>query len=494
MRTISIINQKGGCGKTTTAINLSGILARRGLRCLLVDLDPQSHCAAGLAIPEQRIDLDIGDALLAPPSTGVDRTRLLWRVSRNLDLAPSRTKLAGLESSRGGLADAPDNHLRLSGFLQSLASDYDVCIIDCPPTIGLLTFNAMAASQEVIIPVETAFFALQGATKQVSTIRSLSKRLDAPPRHHILPTLHEESNALARDILGEIRRRFVDRVIPCVIRQDSTLKEAASFGQPVVEYSPDSIGALDYTALADWLASAMGLPGYGASVDGRARPASVDGSEFDQRSEPQTVVVPATTPSPELARRVEAGAAVMDSLVAVMPTTDRMPGESPLVIVPSTSPERAASSVSRMSELVALARAASELRSRSWNGEGGAPTPKPGTVEAELAETARRETVQTLFGARHTRSGALFVQPLATGGSVAIAGEFNGWEPTEGTMRRNEALGVWETCVQLPPGRWRYRLVVDGQWMVDPHNPAIEPNSYHGMNSVIEVPASARRA
>ena len=97
MRTIAIINQKGGCGKTTTAINLSGVFARRGLRTLLVDMDPQSHCAAGLAIPDERIEFDIGDAMLADEGARLDTDRLLWRVQRNLDLAPSRMRLAGME-------------------------------------------------------------------------------------------------------------------------------------------------------------------------------------------------------------------------------------------------------------------------------------------------------------------------------------------------------------------------------------------------------------
>lgn len=118
MRTIAVINQKGGCGKTTTAINLAGVFASRSLRTLLVDVDPQSHCAAGLAIPEQRIDLDIGDAMLDPGE--FDPSRLLWRVSRNLDLAPSRMKLAGLEAARGGLADRPGNDRALASALGRL--------------------------------------------------------------------------------------------------------------------------------------------------------------------------------------------------------------------------------------------------------------------------------------------------------------------------------------------------------------------------------------
>ena len=108
MRTIAIINQKGGCGKTTTAINLAGLLARAGRRTLLVDMDPQSHCAAGLGIPEHRLDMDIGDAMLAIGDRHIDAARLLWKAGRNLDLAPSRMRLAGLEAARGGLAPMAD--------------------------------------------------------------------------------------------------------------------------------------------------------------------------------------------------------------------------------------------------------------------------------------------------------------------------------------------------------------------------------------------------
>jgi chromosome partitioning protein len=255
VRRIAIINQKGGCGKTTTAINLAGVLARRGKRTLLVDMDPQSHCAAGLAIPEQRIDVHIGDAMVAVgdnPDKAIDWTRLLWRVSRNLDLAPSTVRLAGLESARGGLGTV-DAEQRLDMVLTRVADQYDVCLIDCPPSIGLLTFNALAACQEVLIPVETGFFALQGTSKQVATIKSLAKRLGVAATYRMVATLHDGTSTLQLDVLHELQERFAELVVPVVVRLDAKLREGVRFGQPAIEYAPESTGAEDYGNLADWL-------------------------------------------------------------------------------------------------------------------------------------------------------------------------------------------------------------------------------------------------
>ncbi len=257
MRTIAIINQKGGCGKTTSAINLAGMFAHAGRRTLLVDLDPQSHCAAGLAIPEQRVDLDVGDALLAEELP--EHRRLIWRACRNLDLIPSRMRLAGLEASAGGLAELNDREHRLRRVLAALDDNYDACFIDCPPSIGLLTFNALVAADVVVVPVETSFFSLQGATRQLSTIKSLARRLGRDIPTLILPTIHDASNALAEDLLDELRRRFGRQVIPRHIRSDFALREAASFGQPVVEYDPESAGSMDYAAVAQIIAERLEL-------------------------------------------------------------------------------------------------------------------------------------------------------------------------------------------------------------------------------------------
>jgi len=254
VRTIAIVNQKGGCGKTTSAINLAGVFAGSGYKTLLIDMDPQGHCAAGLAIPEQRIEVQIGDAMQAvAQNRPFDADRLLWRVSRNLDLAPSTMKLAGLEATRGDFAGQPGAETRLARVIQQIGPKHDICLIDCSPAIGMLAFNALVAADEVLIPVETGFFSLQGAMKQVNTIKALGKRLGVSPVYRLLATLHQPDSVMAVELLEELRRRFGAKLVPHAIRFDQRLREAACFGQPVVEYASDSTGAIDYRTLAQWL-------------------------------------------------------------------------------------------------------------------------------------------------------------------------------------------------------------------------------------------------
>lgn len=247
MRITAIVNQKGGCGKTTTAINLASVLAHGGMRTLLVDMDPQSHCALGLGIPESRVEVGLAHALAAPEQIEIET--LLWEVSRNLRLAPSTVELAAFEATTTG----PDRDRRLERLLARMAGEFDWCIIDCPPTIGLLTFNALRACDETIVPVETGFFSLRGAERQVATVQAVAARLGRAVGLRLLPAMHREGTKVAQEVLAAIERRFADMVIPVVVREHEVLREAASFGQAIVEFAPQSPAHEDFRRLAEWL-------------------------------------------------------------------------------------------------------------------------------------------------------------------------------------------------------------------------------------------------
>jgi len=252
LRTFAVINQKGGCGKTTTAINLAAAFAETGQKTLLVDMDPQSHCALGLAVPESRVERSVADVLLGMPPGVTDWQGLIWQVSNHLDLIPSTTALAAAEHRLGS---APDRDLRLAKALARLDRRYELCVIDCPPSIGLLTFNALRAAREVVIPVETGYFALHGALKQAMTLQVLADRVRHEVSFYVLPTMHDQQTALADQIIAELRRHFGPRVLEMTIRYSTGLKEAASQGQPIGEYDPQSAAAEDYRLVARRLLS-----------------------------------------------------------------------------------------------------------------------------------------------------------------------------------------------------------------------------------------------
>src|SRR5512146_270299 len=174
MRTIAIINQKGGCGKTTTSINLAACLARRGHKTLLIDMDPQGHCGVGLAVPEDQIERTIYNALIEPSDGKASCiSEIVWQIASDFDLAPSDIRLAAFEQVFAG---RPGREDRLIQALARVKETYSWCIIDCPPSVGLLTFNALRACDEVIVPVETGFFSLHGLTKMMETLELMKER------------------------------------------------------------------------------------------------------------------------------------------------------------------------------------------------------------------------------------------------------------------------------------------------------------------------------
>lgn len=504
MHTIAIVNQKGGCGKTTTAINLAGVFAAQGYRTLLVDMDPQGHCAAGLAIPEQRIDRTIGDAMLAKDNAPVDSDRLLWRVSRNLDLAPSTTRLAALEAARGELASRPDPEQRLKKALARFGTQYDICLIDCSPAIGLLTFNSLVAADDVVVPVETGFFSLHGATKQVNAIKALAKRLGATPTYRLLPTLHDPNSMLSKDLLDEIRRRFPGKVIPIVIRYDVRLREAASFGQPVIEYAKQSTGAEDYSALATWLAenalskSASERAAMQAAEDQVAEAEASDFAGLEQEGsgeELDSETIDSFDAGEMLAEQGHKARAQAESTNG---HAAKKPHEQDVAAI--ASPGARAADVAARAKKMQQGKASGAPRGNASDA-GGAPagTIEPKPIEMPVlapaislgAATARSAGSLPAYGVRGSPElggSARFVLPSTIGKRVGVAGEFNGWSSDQTPMRLNETGEIWEATVRMPAGANQYRLVVDGAWIADPYNPNVAPNPFGGTNSVVMVP------
>ncbi|GJM18721.1 MAG: hypothetical protein DHS20C14_09340 [Phycisphaeraceae bacterium] len=573
MRTIAIINQKGGCGKTTSAINLSAVFAKRGFRTLLVDMDPQGHCAVGLGIPEKSIERDVTDVLLTPDSRPLDADRVVWRVARGLDLVPSRMRLAGLEASRGGLASLPDKEHRLARAIARLNETkspdpelagetrkgrYDVCLIDCPPSIGLLTFNALAAAREILIPVETSYFSLQGATKQVSTVRSIARRLGVRIRTHVIPTIHDPSLPLAKDLLRELKDRFGSTVIPSVIRADPVLKAAASFGRAVIDHAPDSPSAEDYTSLCEWLIEHADIEREDLAepeeqIEDERRPVEVLAPEPRVIVQTPREVATLTTPPADAGEGLVRPNSRLEELArrarAMRGQTMPAPVRTPEVVVPEpvvpasaragavivepnpggrTFPSApAARRVTTLPAVrgvklatlkdagpgIAVPSAPTQANPAQTNPAQSPATPAAATQTAvaepttglrarlgrpvvlELVETEPveiLESVRRLFGCRATSSGALFVQPMSIGRRVCIAGEFNWWSPERAPMRPNEGLGVHELRVELAPGTYRYRIVVDGRWCTDEHNPDRMRNEFGEADNVVRVgPRSA---
>lgn len=476
MRSFAVINQKGGCGKTTTSINLAASFAQLGKRTLLVDMDPQGHCGLGLAVPEGQVETSMAEALLAP-ADDFDPADLLWQISSRLDLAPSTVALAAVEQRLSGAAD---RDRRLAKLLNRVAANYDFCIIDCPPSLGLLTFNALRAAGEVLIPVETGYFAMAGAVKQVATLQVLADRVGHEICFYVLPTMYDVRTNMAREIVSELRRHFGDRVLNVPIHYSSKLKEAASFGQPITEYDPACRGAQDYDRLARQLVATTPMPSRfaTATVSALATPL------METSGAPTAVAAPAPAPGAAAATMEHAAAA---TAVAAAPATVTV--DVPAAAAPAAAPGAGSGARpgDRAAELVQRARALADRANQLQEKLNPRPRTDEGDDEAAAANASAKR-MQRVYGVQVTGQGALFVQPdRAAARRVCVAGDFNDWSPSATPLQRNSRLGVWEACVDLAPGRYEYKLVVDGKWTPDPYNGRAETNPFGETNSVIEI-------
>lgn len=242
---IAIANQKGGVGKTTTAVNLGAALALLGKRVLLVDMDPQGNTTSGIGVSKADVVYDVYDLLIndVPAASVVRPTNV-----PNLDLLPSTIQLAGAEIE---LVPTLSREVRLRRALEPIRSAYDFILIDCPPSLGLLTINALTAADSVLIPIQAEYYALEGLSQLLNTIRLVQKHLNgALTIEGVLLTMYDARTNLSLQVAEEVKKYFKDKVYRAIIPRNVRLSEAPSYGQAVVTYDPKSRGADLYMELA----------------------------------------------------------------------------------------------------------------------------------------------------------------------------------------------------------------------------------------------------
>ncbi len=250
---LAVVNQKGGVGKSTTAVNLGASLAERGKKILVVDIDPQGNATSGVGIDKSELEQCIYSLLVedVPIEEVIVETSL-----ENLDLVPATIELAGAEIE---LVSSFSREIKLRRALDNVKENYDFTIIDCPPSLGLLTLNALAAAQKILVPIQCEYYALEGLGQLMQTIKLVQNHLNPDLEiAGVIMTMYDSRTNLSQQVIEEVKNYFREKVYATVIPRNVRLSEAPSFGLPISLYDPRSKGARSYQELAEELLSRLG--------------------------------------------------------------------------------------------------------------------------------------------------------------------------------------------------------------------------------------------
>ncbi len=245
-KVIAIANQKGGVGKTTTAVNLSACLGKKGKKTLIIDIDPQGNTTSGLGVDPRKIEQSIYDCIIndVPMSAVIVKTDFegLW-------LCPSNINLAGAELE---LVMKEDREYVLKKAIGEVKNLFDFILIDCPPSLGLITLNSFTATDSILVPIQCEYYALEGLSQLTNTIKMVKKKLNPTlAMEGVLPTMFDARTNLSIQVVDEVKKFFGNKVYRTIIPRNVRLSEAPSFGQPIIEYDKNSRGAECYMDLAD---------------------------------------------------------------------------------------------------------------------------------------------------------------------------------------------------------------------------------------------------
>ena len=243
---IAVANQKGGVGKTTTSVNLSACLAKAGKKVLLIDMDPQGNATSGLGVDNRTVEKSIYDVLIGD----MDMKEVIIKTEyQRLYICPSSIALSGAEIE---LVNIMAREYRLREALSDIKKDFDFILLDCPPSLGLVTLNALTAADSVLMPIQCEYYALEGLSQLTATIRRVKRLLNPKIEiEGVLMTMFSARTNLAIQVVDEVKKFFPEKVYKTIIPRNVRLSEAPGFGQPVIVYDPQSRGAESYTSLAE---------------------------------------------------------------------------------------------------------------------------------------------------------------------------------------------------------------------------------------------------